>query len=177
MEKVLTFFHKWGLMPDFEALSPFLFYNKYKAEKEKVMANYKVETAFREGRIYENSENSAVLTLDLDRKNDMNPGSALLAALGTCKLASFIELKDKYRIRTGEVKVTVKGETGTEESENKRQPRSSFKTIEISYSIETDHTEDEISEFLKYVDLACTIGNSLSDSIEIKTSISLYGGV
>lgn len=138
------------------------------------MGLYNIYGEYLAGRKYQFFQGDIKTTIDLDQKEFQGPGGLLLSSLGACKLASFLELKDKYKIRAEEVHLKISGETGFDGLvESTRQPISRFLKIKLFWEIKTNHSEEEIREFMKKVDGACTIGNSLNKDIEISTHIEI----
>lgn len=136
------------------------------------MGNFQVSATLKTDRIYQNQAGPHNIKIDFDEVAAPGAASTFLASLASCKLVSFMELKDKYKIHIDDAQVVVNGQTGRGELiEGTRIPSSRFLNIEFIFRVRTDHTDEELWEYIKYVNGACTMGNSLSEKININYQI------
>lgn len=138
------------------------------------MASYEIKTVHFKERQYKSTLNELEVFTDLNIKEYQNPGALLLSALGSCKVASFIELKEKYGINTENVELIISGITGNKGTvEGTRQPISKFLEINYKWIITTKMSKEEIEKYLPVVDGACTVGNSLDPSIKLTHEVEI----
>lgn len=131
------------------------------------MGKYKVTTSLSSKRVYENQTGSFRSDLDFDEVQAPGAAQYFLSSLGSCKLVSFLELRTRFHMDIEEAYLEVSGETGRAGTvENTRFPIFRFQRIEYEFHIRSPHTDDELMEYLKYVNAACTMGNSISEKIE-----------
>lgn len=120
-----------------------------------------------EERVYLNKTADYEMKLDFNEKEAAGSSQYFLSSLASCKLISLLELRKKFEMDIQEAFVEVYGETGRIGLvEGSRFPVSAFKTIEYVFYLETEHSDEELHDFLRYVNAACTMGNSISEKIE-----------
>ncbi len=96
-----------------------------------------------------------------------SPVEMLLAAVASCKLVTFCELANKYSIVFSSVKLEVEAETGRGDLiEGTHMKKGLIKEMRQTYYIQTNHSKEDIEKYLYIVDGMCTVGNSLSESIQ-----------
>lgn len=120
-----------------------------------------------EERVYLNKTADYEMKLDFNEQEAAGSSQYFLSSLASCKLVSLLELRKKFEMDIQEAFVEVYGETGRIGLvEGSRFPVSAFKTIEYVIYVKTEHSDDELHDFLRYVNAACTMGNSISEKIE-----------
>lgn len=131
------------------------------------MGKYMVRAEHLEERVYLNKTADYEMKLDFNEKEAAGSSQYFLSSLASCKLVSLLELRKKFEMDIQEAFVEVYGETGRIGLvEGSRFPVSAFKTIEYVFYLETEHSDEELHDFLRYVNAACTMGNSISEKIE-----------
>lgn len=131
------------------------------------MGKYMVRAEHLEERVYLNKTADYEMKLDFNEKEAAGSSQYFLSSLASCKLISLLELRKKFEMDIQEAFVEVYGETGRIGLvEGSRFPVSAFKTIEYVFYLETEHSDEELHDFLRYVNAACTMGNSISEKIE-----------
>lgn len=132
------------------------------------MSNYTVTATFDRDRIYRNRAVPGDIIIDFNESEAPGSASTFMASLASCKLVSLLELRKKYNMTIDYAEVLVKGETGRAELiEGTHVPISRFLRLEYTFRLRTDHSDEELREYLKFVNGACTMGNSLSEKIDI----------
>lgn len=131
------------------------------------MGVYTINTRMDKGRVYQSTSQGQTINLENQRdKTYMNPGEVLLAALGACKCMSFYDLAQKYGMDIQQCQVEIHGVTGKGPLiEGTHIPSSRLLSVEYVYKIQSANSDEELENYMKYVDGACTVGNSLKDDI------------
>ena len=136
------------------------------------MGNYQVQATFVKDQIYLNQVVPQPINIDFNEAAAPGAASTFLASLASCKLVSLLELKEKYKMQIDEAQVLVNGVTGRGELiEGTHIPSSRFLSIEFIFRVKSNQTDEELWDYLKYVNGACTMGNSLSEKIDINYRI------
>lgn len=131
------------------------------------MGKHMVRAEHLEERVYLNKTADYEMKLDFNEQEAAGSSQYFLSSLASCKLVSLLELRKKFEMDIQEAFVEVYGETGRIGLvEGSRFPVSAFKTIEYVIYVKTEHSDDELHDFLRYVNAACTMGNSISEKIE-----------
>lgn len=131
------------------------------------MANSQVKAVHVNDRVYLNTTGPFNVNLDFDEKEAPGAAQYFLTSLASCKIVSLLELRNRFKMDISEAWIEVFGETGRGELvPGTRFPTSSFKRIEYVFHVATSHTEEELFDYLRFVNAACTMGNSVSEKIE-----------
>lgn len=131
------------------------------------MGNYTVRADFRQERTFRNSTAGFEMDLDFNEEHAAGAAQFFLSSLASCKLVSLLELRNRFNMEISEAFVEVHGMTGrTETVEGTRFPIFRFKKIEYVFHVRTDHSDEELKDYLRFVNAACTMGNSISEKIE-----------
>lgn len=131
------------------------------------MSQYEVKATYDQERTYDALAGPFEIRVDFNET--AFPGSAqyFLTSLAACKLVALMELRQKHKMDITQAEILVKGETGRGETlPGTRIPSSRFLKIDILFRVKTPHTEEELRQYLKQVNSACTVGNSISEKIE-----------
>lgn len=132
------------------------------------MSKYAVTATFDHDRVYRNDAVPHSVKVDFNEQEALGSASTMLASLASCKLVSLLELRAKFKMNIEYAEIEVKGETGRAELiEGTHIPISRLLKIEYIFRIRTTHTDEELWEYMKFVNGACTMGNSLSEKIDI----------
>ncbi len=131
------------------------------------MAEYTTRAVWKQDRQYDNQVDDFAVAVDFDRKAAPSAGQMLLVSLASCKLVSFLDLRRKHGMDIQHAEIEVRGVTGKGEPiEGTRYPSFRFLRIDYVFKVRTDHSEEELLHYLKFVNGACTVGNSISDRVE-----------
>lgn len=131
------------------------------------MADYMTTATWKQARRYDNAVDDFSIAVDFDKTTAPNAGQMFLVALASCKLVSFLDLRLKHGMDIEAAEIEVRGSTGKEESIlGTRYPSFRFLTIDYIFKVRTEHTEEELWEYLKFVNAVCTVGNTISDKVD-----------
>lgn len=132
------------------------------------MGNYNITTIKDPSGIYISSNGLETVRMDnKPGKTLMNPAEVLLSSLGACKSMGFYDMAAKYNMDIKNCIIEIKSETGRgPKSEFTNRPVSMILSIEYVYKIESTNTDEELENFLHYVNGACTVSNSLNKDIK-----------
>ena len=131
------------------------------------MGKYMVRADHLQERVYLNKTADYEMKIDFNEKEAAGSSQYFLSSLASCKLISLLELRTKFEMEISEAYVEVYGETGRIGIvEGTRFPVSAFKTVEYVFYLKTDHSDEELKDYLRFVNAGCTMGNSISDKIE-----------
>ncbi|PKK40624.1 hypothetical protein ABB02_00073 [Clostridiaceae bacterium JG1575] len=139
------------------------------------MGTYRVKSVQVKKRFYLTEAGEMDIKVDFDREVGPSAGELFLASIGSCKLVSFLELRQKHHMRIEDAELVLEGVTGVGEvASGHRYPASAFTQITYTFYVATDHTVEELEAYLIHVNDACTIGNSLSEKIQQKTRFVFF---
>ena len=131
------------------------------------MAEYMTTAVWKQDRRYDNVVADFSIAVDFDRKTAPSAGQMLLVSLASCKLVSLLDLRSKHGMDIEHAEIEVRGVTGKgERIEGTRYPSFRFLRIDYVFKVRTDHTDDELWAYLKFVNGACTVGNTISGQVE-----------
>ena len=137
------------------------------------MGVYSVRTFRQEKTVYQsemrNHQNSVYMQYK-EGESAPNPMETVLSALSACKLVDFWDLAEKYKIAFDDASIEVTAVVGPDGMvEGTHQPKNMIKSIHTVWSIKSKLSDEEIEKYLKIVDGACTVGNSMNPSIEFSS--------
>jgi len=96
-----------------------------------------------------------------------NPLETMLSALSACKLVNFWDLAEKYKIAFEDASIEITAIVGPDGMvEDTHQPKSTIKSIQTVWYIQSSLSDEAIHKYLKIVDGVCTVGNSMNPSID-----------
>ncbi|WP_313164745.1 OsmC family protein [Sedimentibacter sp.] len=108
----------------------------------------------------------------------MNPGEALLSALGGCKYIVAKMFYQKFDINLIKISIEMEGEidldalTNKANGNNKNQDiRVGFTKITTRWFVDANNTKEEIEKFISFVDAHCPMLDTLSNPPEFITEI------
>lgn len=138
------------------------------------MSNYTVTATYDKDRVYQNQAFPQGITIDFNETEAPGAASTFMASLASCKLVSLLELRAKYKMDIEYAEVLVKGVTGWGEPiEGSHLKISRFRNLDFIFRLKTSNTDEELWEYMKFVNGACTMGNSISEKIDITYRIEL----
>lgn len=100
----------------------------------------------------------------------MTPVEALLAALGACKVIVGSMYAKQRKINLNDIRVELEGDLAKPKVGDK-DPRIGFTKIVSSYYIDADNTDEEIAEFVKFIDKSCPVADTLIYAPEMESVI------
>ncbi len=110
----------------------------------------------------------------------MNPGEALLSALGGCKYIVAKMFYQKCSINLNKINIEVEGEVDTEALMNEVQGKNKNKDLKIGFRkittkwyIDANNTKEEIEEFVEFVESHCPMKDTIEDRPDLK--VEIYG--
>ncbi|WP_312698789.1 OsmC family protein [Sedimentibacter sp.] len=108
----------------------------------------------------------------------MNPGEALLCALGGCKYIVAKMFYQKLGINLIKINIEMEGEvdpdalTNKANGNNKNQDiRIGFTKITTRWFVDANNTKEEIDEFIDFIENHCPMLDTLSNPPEFKTEV------
>lgn len=102
----------------------------------------------------------------------MNPVQAMLSCIGACKCITAWAVAEKKGIKLKNIEYQVSGETGPIEKINGIVPRSVLNIV-TRVKVEADNSEEEIKEFVSYIDVVCPVANTITRANECKLEIEI----
>lgn len=138
-----------------------------KAEIKSAGGNYKLECTARNK------------TIILDEPEElggtdggMNPGEALLGALGGCKYIISKMFYQKLNINLVDIKIEVEGEIDPDAlmSKNKND-KIGFSKITTKYYVNAHNTKEEIEKYIEFVEEHCPMKDSIFNRPDMKFEI------
>lgn len=110
----------------------------------------------------------------------MNPGEALLSAIGGCKYIIAKMFYQKYNINLIKINLEIEGEIDIEALMSEVQGKNENKDLKIGFSkittkwfIDANNTKEEIEKFIEFVESHCPMKDTIEDKPELKSEI--YG--
>lgn len=108
----------------------------------------------------------------------MNPGEALLSALGGCKYIIAKMFYQKCNINLVKINIEMEGEVDTdalmnevEGKNNNKDLQIGFKKITTKWFIDANNTKEEIEKFVDFVENHCPMKDTIIDRPEFKVEI------
>lgn len=103
----------------------------------------------------------------------ITPGEALLAGLGACKSISAKFHAEAQGITLHKIRVEVIGEIdGDGFTGENPDAKVGYSDIEVIYHIEADNTEEEIAEFVDFVEAHCPVQDTIEQAPKFKIKIA-----
>ncbi|MGD9567460.1 MAG: OsmC family protein [Sedimentibacter sp.] len=110
----------------------------------------------------------------------MNPGEALLSALGGCKYMIAKMFYQKCNINLIKINLEIEGEVDSEALMNDVQGNNRNKNLQIGFTkittkwfIDANNSKEEIEKYVEFVESHCPMKDTLQDEPELKFEI--YG--
>lgn len=108
----------------------------------------------------------------------MNPGEALLSAIGGCKYIIAKMFYQRCKINLIKINLEIEGEVDTEALMNEVQGKNENKNLKIGFSkittkwfIDANNTKEEIEKFVEFVESHCPMKDTIEDKPELKSEI------
>lgn len=110
----------------------------------------------------------------------MNPGEALLSAIGGCKYMVAKMFYQRCDINLIKINLEIEGEVDTEALMNEVQGKNENKDLKIGFSkittkwfVDANNTKEEIEKFIEFVESHCPMKDTIEDRPELK--VEIYG--
>lgn len=102
----------------------------------------------------------------------MNPGEALLGALGGCKYMISKMFYEKLKINLLDIKLEIEGEIDPDALSGKnKDAKIGFSKITTKYYINATNTKEEIEKFVEFVESHCPMKDTIIKSPDMKYEI------
>ena len=104
----------------------------------------------------------------------MNPGEALLNALGGCKYIVAKMYCEKLKINLQEIKLEMEGEIDTDGLMGKnKNAKIGFSKITTNYYIKANNSKEEIEKFIEYIEDHCPMKDTIYNRPEMNAKINI----
>ncbi|MBT2732397.1 OsmC family protein [Carnobacterium sp. ISL-102] len=102
----------------------------------------------------------------------MSPVEALLASLGACKVIVARSFAGMHSIHLNDIRVEVEGILDPDGFMGKnKEAKIGFSTIVSKFYIEADNTDEEISDFIAFINRTCPVADTIENAPTIKSEI------
>lgn len=104
----------------------------------------------------------------------MNPGEALLSALGGCKYITAKMFYEKLKINLQEIRLEVEGEIDPDglNGEN-NNIKIGFSKITTKYYVKANNSKEEIENFIEYIENHCPMKDTIFNRPNMDTKINI----
>lgn len=104
----------------------------------------------------------------------MNPVEALLGTLGACKGIVAKSFSRMHDIKLENIRIEVRGELDTDGFMGKnKQAKIGFSKITTHFFIQADNSEEEIAEFIAFIERTCPVFDTIKNPPICETSYSI----
>lgn len=104
----------------------------------------------------------------------MTPVEALLSSLGACKMIVAYSFAKAQKIQLNKLSIEVEGDLDSDGYlEKNPDAKVGFINIHTTYNIDADNTEDEIADFVHFVETHCPVNATILESPEMTNQINL----
>ena len=102
----------------------------------------------------------------------MNPVEALLASLGACKVIVARSFANSHGINLKDIRIELEGELDPDGFMGKnKEAKIGFSTIVSKFYIDSTNTDEEISNFVAFIDRTCPVADTIKHAPSTKTTI------
>jgi len=102
----------------------------------------------------------------------INPVEALLGVLGACKTISARTHAKSQGIHLNNIKIELEGDLDTDGFLDKNpDAKVGFRTIKTTYHVDAENTDQEIEEFVQFVEAHCPVLDTIVNTPEIEVEI------
>jgi len=102
----------------------------------------------------------------------INPVEALLGGLGACKSISARTHAKSQDIHLNHIKIELEGDLDTDGFLDKNpDAKVGFRTIKTTYHVDAENTDQEIEEFVQFVEAHCPVLDTIVNTPEIEVEI------
>lgn len=103
----------------------------------------------------------------------MNPGEALLNALGACKYMVVKMFCGKFNIHLQEIKITMEGQIDPDGMDDDNNVKLGFSKIITNYHIKANNTNEEIKKFVDYIEQHCPMKDTIYNRPEMVEKVNI----
>lgn len=104
----------------------------------------------------------------------MNPVEALFGTLGACKGIVAKSFSRMHDIKLENIRIEVRGELDTDGFMGKnKQAKIGFSKITTHFFIQADNSEEEIAEFIAFIERTCPVFDTIKNPPICETSYSI----
>lgn len=102
----------------------------------------------------------------------MNPVEALLSSLGGCKVIVARSFAKMHGINLKDIRVELEGELDPDGFMGKnKEAKIGFSSIVSNIYIDADNTDEEITNFVAFIDRTCPVADTIHNAPTTKTKI------
>lgn len=102
----------------------------------------------------------------------MNPVEALLSSLGACKVVVARSFAEMHNINLKDIRLEIEGILDPDGFMGKNKAaKIGFSEIVSKFYIEADNTDEEISDFIAFIDRTCPVADTIKNAPTTKTEI------
>lgn len=108
----------------------------------------------------------------------MNPGEALLSAIGGCKYIVAKMFYERFKINLIKINLEVEGEVDTDALMNDALGKNENKNLQIGFIkittkwfVDANNPKEEIEHFVEFVENHCPMKDTIEDKTELKHEI------
>lgn len=103
----------------------------------------------------------------------MNPLEALLCSLGACKMMVANFFYGTKKINLSNMSVRLEGEIDSDRLKGKPDVKIGFSKITTFYSIKADNSEDEIKDFIEFIEKTCPVKDTIVNTPVFETKLEI----
>lgn len=101
----------------------------------------------------------------------MNPVENVLCALGACQAIVARAFAEAKGINLKEFNVEVEGDLDTDGFQGLSDVRSGFQVIRTKAHVKADNTEEEIKEFVDFIEKTCPVADTIRNSAKMISEV------
>lgn len=103
----------------------------------------------------------------------MNPGEALLSALGGCKYIVAKMFCEKLKINLQEIRIEMEAEIDPDGLNGKNNIKIGFSKITTKYYIKANNSKEEIENFIEYIEDHCPMKDTIFNRPVMDSKINI----
>lgn len=100
----------------------------------------------------------------------MNPVEAILCALGGCQMIVAAAFAKAQKFSFEEVSVDLEGDLDPDGFMGLADVRNGFQEIRYTMHFKTEESEEKCSEFMKFIESRCPVGDCLGNGVKLSCS-------
>jgi uncharacterized OsmC-like protein len=97
----------------------------------------------------------------------INPMAGLLSVMGACQAIVASMFAKQFNIEFTEFFLEVEGDMDMAGIMQKKDVRTGFQEIRFKMHIKSDNSEEELTEFAKFIEKNCPISDSLANGVKL----------
>lgn len=102
----------------------------------------------------------------------MNPLEALLCSLGACKMMVARFFYQPHKIQLKSMKVEILGEIDSDRLKGQPDIKVGFSKITTNYTIVAENTQEEIDDFITFIERTCPVKDTIVNTPDMATNLS-----